>query len=90
MLCISIQSADIIDVILSYIHFRCVVHDCGLINLTAPEFGQLIMTIESTLLDSVVSYTCDSGYTLVGVAMRTCTASGWSGTNPVCGKGLSY
>ena len=55
-------------------------------DLTAPEFGQL--TVDSTLPDSVASYTCDSGYTLVGEATRTCTVNGWSGTNPVCGKGI--
>ena len=54
-------------------------------DLTAPVNGQL--TVNSTLLDSMASYTCDSGYTLVGVAMmRTCTVDGWNGTNPVCGK----
>ena len=34
----------------------------------------------------MASYTCDSGYTLVGDAMRTCTVNRWNGTNPVCGK----
>ena len=53
-------------------------------DLTAPVNGQL--TVDSTLLDSMASYTCDSGYTLVGVAMRTCTVNGWSGANPICGK----
>ena len=63
---------------------HCLVFDCGMANLTAPVNGQL--TVDSTLLDSMASYTCDSGYTLVGVAMRTCTVNGWNGTNPVCGK----
>ena len=53
-------------------------------DLIVPVNGQL--TVDSTLLDSVASYTCDSGYILVGDAMRTCTASGWSGGNPICGK----
>ena len=60
--------------------------DCGMTDITAPVNGQL--TVDSTLLDSMASYTCDSGYTLVGDAMRTCTVNGWNGTNPVCGKVL--
>ena len=57
---------------------------CGMTDVECLEFGQL--TVESTLFGSVVSYTCDSGYILVGDAMRTCTLSGWSGSNPICGK----
>ena len=59
--------------------------DCGTTDLTRPDNGQLAV-VDTTLLDSVASYTCDSGYTLVGVAMRTCTVDGWNGTNPICGK----
>ena len=63
---------------LSYIH--CVVFSCGTTDLAPPVNGQL------TVFGSVASYACDSGYTLVGDAMRTCLLSGWNGTNPVCGK----
>ena len=61
---------------------HCIVFDCNMTDLIDPEFG--LATVDSTLFGSVVSYTCDSGYTLVGDSMRTCTLSGWSGTNPVC------
>ena len=65
-----------------FIHF--VVFDCGMTDVEFPDFGQL--TVESTLFGSVASYSCDSDYTLVGDAMRTCTLSGWNGSNPICGK----
>ena len=62
----------------------CVVFSCGTTDLASPVNGQL--TVESTLFGSVASYSCDSGYYLVGDAMRTCLLSGWNGTNPVCGN----
>ena len=49
---------------------HCVVFSCGTTDLAPPVNGQL--TVESTLFGSVASYSCDSGYYLVGDAMRTC------------------
>ena len=34
--------------------------------------------------DSTVTYSCDTGYGLTGEAVRTCTSSGWNGTEPRC------
>ena len=38
---------------------------------------------------SIATYSCSTGYELVGNLMRTCTASGWSGSDPGC-TGISY
>ncbi len=55
--------------------------DCG--ALTDPAHGAV--SAASTTGGAMASYTCDTGYTLVGAAMRTCQADGtWSGAAPTC------
>ena len=40
---------------------------------------------------SLATYTCNSGYELVGNGIRTCLASGvWSGTEPFCSQGIHF
>ena len=34
--------------------------------------------------ESTVTYSCNTGYGLTGEAVRTCTSSGWNGTEPRC------
>lgn len=49
----------------------------------SPKNGRAIYT--STSYNSVVSYECRYGYTLVGESSRRCGADKkWSGTLPVC------
>ena len=33
---------------------------------------------------STVTYSCNTGYELVGNSVRTCTSSGWNGSSPLC------
>ena len=48
-----------------------------------PTNGQ--RTLSSTTYNSVVTYTCDVGYTLQGSNSRTCQSSGlWNGSVPQC------
>ena len=57
-------------------------HDCG-----APPAVNPPLNVDSsggTLLGDTITYSCDSGYDLVGNAIRTCTASGWSDSEPTC------
>ena len=55
--------------------------DCG--ALKPPSDGQVFF--QSTLFLSEATYSCNSGFELVGEATRTCQANGqWSGEEPQC------
>ena len=55
--------------------------DCG--SLTDPDNGQVSTT--TTTYTSTADYTCDTGYSLVGVNQRNCTAAGtWTDGEPTC------
>ena len=55
--------------------------DCG--DPGALSNGQ--RSLSSTTYNSVVTYTCDVGYTLQGSNSRTCQSNGqWSGNVPQC------
>ena len=57
--------------------------DCG--DLTDPDNGAV--SLSGTTYNSVATYSCDSGYVLMGDDMRTCLDTGvWSGSAPTCGK----
>ena len=48
-----------------------------------PANGQ--RSLSSTTYNSIVTYTCDVGYTLQGANSRTCQSDGqWSGSVPQC------
>ena len=56
--------------------------DCG--NLTDPDNGSVIHSAGTTL-GQTATYSCDTGYNLVGNSTRTCQAIGnWSGSAPTC------
>ena len=58
------------------------VTDCG--SLTDPDNGQVTLTAGTTVGRNA-SYSCNTGYNLVGDSIRTCQASGfWSGNAPTC------
>lgn len=58
-----------------------IVVDCGELNLLAN--GNV--DVPSTTYDSVATYTCDDGYTLMGNDKRTCQNSAmWTGSDPSC------
>ena len=78
-------------VALSLITFICIARydpillhaaiDCG--DPGTPTNGQ--RTLSSTTYNSVVTYTCDVGYTLQGSNSRTCQSNGqWSESVPQC------
>ena len=55
--------------------------DCG--NLTDPGNGQVNHTAGTS--GQTVTYSCNTGYNLVGDSTRTCQATGkWSGSAPTC------
>ena len=56
--------------------------DCG--NLTDPDNGQVNHTAGTTFGQNA-TYSCDTGYNLVGNSTRVCQATGnWSGSAPTC------
>ena len=56
--------------------------DCG--NLTDPDNGSVNHT-PGTAFGQTATYSCDTGYNLVGDSTRTCQATEeWSGTAPTC------
>ena len=53
-------------------------------NLADPDNGQATH-IAGTTVGQTATYSCDTGYNLVGNSTRTCQATGeWSGSAPVC------
>ena len=55
--------------------------DCG--PLADPENGQV--NVPSSTFRSTASYTCDSGFNLVGIQTRECQANEeWSDEAPTC------
>ena len=66
-------------IIHSFILFLAI--DCGV--LENPTNGEVITG--GTTLGLSVTYTCNSGYELVGDATRTCESNGlWSNSEPTC------
>ena len=61
--------------------------DCG--SLTDPANGQVDLTAGTTF-GQTATYSCNTGYNLVGDSTRTCQATGvWSGSAPTC-QGMFY
>ena len=57
-------------------------------TLTSPANGAV--SAPTKTVGSVARYSCSSGYTLSGVATRTCQSNGeWSGSQPSC-QGESF
>ena len=64
------------------IYLYLTVVNCG--NLTNPVNGQVTHTAGTTL-GQTATYSCNTGYNLVGNSTRTCLATGvWSGNVPTC------
>ena len=56
--------------------------DCG--TLTSPVNGQVTHTAGTTF-GQTATYSCNTGYNLVGDSSRTCQATGeWSGNASAC------
>ena len=52
-------------------------------NLTDPNNGQVNHTAGTTL-GQTATYSCNTGYNLVGGSIRICLATGWSRSAPTC------
>ncbi len=55
-----------------------------------PVNGEAVWSSQEMSVGTMTTYSCDSGYVLVGQATRTCedargeTIGIWSGTTPIC------
>ena len=71
--------------------FFVAVVNCGTLN--APANGQVSHTAGTTF-GQTATYSCNTGYNLMGNSTRTCQANGvWSGSEPTCryvGASLIY
>ena len=66
----------------SHLSFHLTAVDCG--TLVDPANGQVDHTAGTTF-QQTATYSCSTGYNLVGDSIRTCIATGeWSGSEPVC------
>ena len=60
--------------------------DCGVLD--NPANGRI--DVSQTSFGTTATYSCNSGFVLVGKATRTCQANGkWSGVAPTCSKSKS-
>ena len=60
--------------------------DCG--TLTGPANGQ-VSHAAGTTVGQTATYSCNTGYNLLGDSTRTCQAAGvWSGHAPTCHRML--
>ena len=65
----------------TYVSLLPIVADCG--ALSNPVNGQV--TTSGTTFGQTATYSCNTGYNLVGESTRTCQATGnWSGSAPMC------
>ena len=66
--------------------FSCLLGiDCG--ELVHPQNGEIVVTVtrEETDLDSTATYSCNTGYRLVGPTVRVCQENEeWTGIQPIC------
>ena len=54
-------------------------------SLTPPASGSLTVTTAGTT--TIATYSCQSGYKLVGTVERVCSDAGmWDSTDPTCGE----
>jgi len=62
-------------------HQLILVVDCG--SLQDPQDGQVVLS--GTIFGSTATYTCNTGFVLLGDETRICQANGeWSGLIPLC------
>ena len=59
-----------------------IIADCGSLNATA---NGRVNHNDGTRIGHTATYSCNTGYNLVGDSTRTCQATGnWSGSAPTC------
>ena len=68
-------------------NFIIAIIDCG--SLTNPINGQ-VDTSSGTTFNQIATYSCNTGYNLIGVSTRTCSSNAqWSSSAPLCVRKFS-
>ncbi|XP_019857184.1 PREDICTED: uncharacterized protein LOC100638611 isoform X7 [Amphimedon queenslandica] len=65
----------------------CQIVNCSELMVESNAFGGLSVSFSSNSrsYNSTATYSCEDGYSLIGVSVRTCLSSGnWSGDPPFC------
>ena len=84
--CAGMVACSMINKCMIYCMFNFVTVDCG--SLPDPTGGQVTFS-QSTVFESVATYSCSEGYTLMGQTQQTCLSTGlWSGNTPRCNRGV--
>ena len=65
------------------------IHAATCSRLSSPSNGAVTFSSSSLSSGTNATYTCDSGYSLIGSSFRTCRSYGyWSGSRPYCRLGV--
>jgi len=59
-------------------------------NLAAPANGMISCSLGVNGVPTdgdTCTFTCNTGYELIGSDTRTCGGDGWNGTNAMCARG---
>ena len=71
-----------LNIYVMYTYFHSTVVDCGTLN--TPTNGQ-VSHPDGTTFRQTATYSCNTGYNLVGDSTHMCQADGiWSGSEPTC------
>lgn len=58
-----------------------IVNDCGTLNPNLP----LMVSYDTTIVNSTANYSCETGYEIVGNPTSSCQENGmWRGPEPTC------
>ena len=67
--------------------FVIILGTCG--SLSSPSYGRVSVTTHDD--GDRATYTCNSGFTVVGPSTRTCLSDGsWSESEPICNCMFQY
>ncbi len=75
-------------VTISYLTLKCYFSTANCVDPGTPENGAQSGSYGN---GGVVTYTCDSAFSLVGASAITCSDGSWSNSVPICeGKATKY
>ena len=83
--CVCVNAVHHAETIIIFACMRFIVVDCGQPMDEVADPQRMVMPPDVTTFNTTRSYSCATGYNLVGSDMRTCQQdSTWSGVPPSC------